>query len=396
MKKLNGGLELVPGYKFSNIECGIRYPDRLDYSIIFSQKECNAAAVFTQNMIKAAPVTISMTRKDNKIRAIIINATNANACTGDEGERNALRLSQSIAEGLGVNSDQILLASTGIIGQQLPVEKMLESHKKLLAKLSVSEGKNLPKAIMTTDTTPKAIALEFTCGSQKYRIAGTAKGSGMIAPNMATLLSFIITDAPIAKEELQKIFKEKIDSSFNSLTIDGDTSTNDTAIILSPANGTPLSKPEDLKEFSSALEEVLSHLSHELVRDGEGVNHVVEINVKGALSSHEAETIAKSVARSLLVKTAIFGKDPNWGRIACAAGYSGARVEGKKLSIFYDDIEIFHKGSPTDFKEEELNAILNKTFYTITLDMGLEDGSARILTSDLSYEYVKINAEYST
>jgi len=396
MKILEGGLELIPGYKFSNIECQIRYQDRLDYSLILTERDCNASAVFTTNKIQAAPVQISKTRYDNPIRAILINATNANACTGAEGDRNALALSEDIATKTGIRTEQILLASTGIIGHQLPLEKMLNSHDQLIKGLSANAGAELPRAIMTTDTKPKFIALSFSCGGKEYRIAGTAKGAGMIAPNMATLLSFIITDAPVKKADLDRIFKEKIKSSFNSLTIDGDTSTNDTAIILSPVSENYIYSDNDLKEFSKAVEKVLSHLSHEIVADGEGVNHVVEVSVLNAKDNRDAQLIARSISESLLVKTAIFGKDPNWGRIACAAGYSGADIAEEKLSISFDDNAIFEKGTPLDFLREELVSTLNKAFYTITLDIGLGKGTARMLTSDLSYDYVKINAEYST
>ncbi len=396
MEKLNGGLELVPGYRFSNIECQIRYKNRLDYSLIMADHDCNASAVFTTNKIKAAPVKISKSRINNPVRAILINATNANACTGSAGEENAVQLSDDIAAKTGIDTSQILIASTGIIGHQLPVEKMLQSHEKLLSGLSVNEGARISEAIMTTDTKPKYTAMRFETSMGQYTIAGTAKGAGMIAPNMATLLSFILTDAPVAKTDLDRIFADKIKSSFNSLTIDGDTSTNDTATILSPRSESYLTSREDLESFSEALGMILSDLSYQIVEDGEGVNHVVEINVINAASDKDAEIIARSISESLLVKTAIFGKDPNWGRIACAAGYSGAELDENCLSIHFDNTVIFQNGTPLNYSAENLSEILEKKFYTVTVDIGLGHHCSRMLTSDISYDYVRINAEYST
>ena len=397
MKKIEGGLENVKGYTFSSIKCGIRYENRLDYTIIASEGLCNAAGLFTTNKIFAAPVKICRERINNPIKAILINATNANACTGDEGYKNTLILTDDISAKLNAKPENILMASTGIIGRQLPIEKMLQSHQELISKLSPSMGTSVSEAIMTTDTVPKYCAVRFSSSDgNEYPIAGTAKGSGMIAPDMATLLSFIITDAPVRKNDLDIIFKEAVNKTYNSITIDGDTSTNDSAIILSPADIAPLTKAEDLEVFSKSLELLLYDLAEKLMFDGEGVTKVVKINVTGASNNKDARLIAKSVSQSLLVKTAIFGNDPNWGRIACAAGYSGADVDEKQLTIKIEDKALFKNGVTMDVNYSELEEILKQNSYTIFIDIGLGSGEASILTSDLSYEYVKINAEYST
>ena len=292
MKKIEGGLENVKGYTFSSIKCGIRYENRLDYTLISSEGLCNAAGLFTTNKIFAAPVKICRERINNPIKAILINATNANACTGDEGYKNTLLLTDDISAKLNVKPENILMASTGIIGRQLPIEKMLKSHKDLISKLSPSMGSSVSEAIMTTDTVPKYCAVRFSSSdANEYTIAGTAKGSGMIAPDMATLLSFVITDAPVGKSDLDRIFKEAINKTYNSITIDGDTSTNDTAIILSPADASPLSKTEDLEIFSKSLDMLLFDLAEKLMFDGEGVTKVVKVNVTGTAAVKDSRII---------------------------------------------------------------------------------------------------------
>jgi glutamate N-acetyltransferase/amino-acid N-acetyltransferase len=249
---------------------------------------------------------------------------------------------------------------------------------------------------MTTDTVPKQAAVSFTCEGREYRIAGTAKGSGMIAPRMATLLTFVVTDAPVERDELERIFRSAVNKTLNSITIDGDTSTNDTAIILSPDTGRYLNSAESLAAFTGALEAVLMKLAEMLVLDGEGATKSVKIHVINAATDDDAMLIARAVGESLLVKTAFFGNDPNWGRIACAAGYSGAALEEEKLSISIDGIPLLIYGVPRDADYSQLEAILKKRDYTVTIDIGLGDGDATMLTTDISYDYVKINAQYST
>lgn len=395
MKILSGGLENVKGFSFSTIKCGIRYENRLDYALIYSESPCNAAGVFTTNKITAAPVKICRERINNSIHAILINATNANACTGDEGFENVIRLTDDLAKKLKIPQNGILAASTGIIGRQLPVEKMLASHHELIKNLNISTGHSMAEAIMTTDTIPKEASAGFDHNGKSYSVAGIAKGSGMISPNMATLLSFLLTDAPIAPADMNIIFKKTVKKTFNAITIDGDMSTNDTAIILSPASGVYLSG-ESLKEFELSLEYVMNKLAELLIFDGEGATKGVRINVINASSEKDAELIASAVSKSLLVKTALFGNDPNWGRIACAAGYSGAELQEDKLSIYINKKALLIKGKPSEVDYKELEEILNLRNYTITIDAGLGDGEASMLTTDISYDYVKINATYST
>jgi len=395
MEVLNGGLENVKGFSFSTIKCGIRYENRLDYALISSEQPCNAAGVFTTNSITAAPVKICRERINNKIHAILINATNANACTGAEGFDNVIRLTNDLAEKMQIPQNSILAASTGIIGRQLPVEKMLSSHPELIKNLNISTGHSMAEAIMTTDTIPKEASAGFKHDGKTYSVAGIAKGSGMISPNMATLLSFILTDAPVAPPDMDTIFKRIIKKTFNAITIDGDMSTNDTAIILSPVSDAYLSG-ESLKEFELSLEHVMNKLAELLIFDGEGATKAVKISVINASSDRDAELIAASVSKSLLVKTAFFGNDPNWGRIACAAGYSGAELQEEKLSIYINKKGLFIKGKPSEVDYKELEDILKMRNYTITIDAGLGDGESSMLTTDISYDYVKINATYST
>ncbi|MCP4132074.1 MAG: bifunctional glutamate N-acetyltransferase/amino-acid acetyltransferase ArgJ [bacterium] len=396
MKVLQGGLENVPGYTFSAIQCGIRYKDRLDYSIIISDRPCVAAGTFTTNKIFAAPIKLCRERIDNPIQAILVNSTNANACTGDEGYTTACALTADIASRLSAAESSILMSSTGIIGRQLPLEKMKEAHEELLASKSAEMGKLFPEAIMTTDTFPKSVSISFTTSKGEYVMAGTAKGSGMIAPDMATLLAYVITDAPMGKTDLDTIFKRIITKSLNSITIDGDMSTNDTAIILSPQSESPLTEDADIQKFEEALERILIRLSKMLVSDGEGATKFVNVTVTGALSNEDAQQTAKTIAESALVKTAFFGMDPNWGRIAMAAGNSGVEMREESLCISFEGITLLEKGTPVDFDNDKLVELLSQKEFTVLVDLGLGKGSATMMTSDLSYDYIKINAEYST
>jgi glutamate N-acetyltransferase / amino-acid N-acetyltransferase len=396
MKKLEGGLENVPGYRFSAVEAGIRYENRLDYTLIAADDFCNAAGMFTRNRIISPAVRLSRQRIENPIKAILINSTNANTCTGDEGYSNALSLTADIAANLSVPEESVIMSSTGIIGHQLPREKMMSFHEKLVSELSREKGSQVPRAIMTTDTYPKSCSVSFDTAMGEYVIAGTAKGSGMIAPDMATMLSYAITDAPVKRDSLVKIFRSVTEDTLNSVTIDGDMSTNDTAILLSPAGNSFLEKKSDLESFNEALYSVMYSLSEMLVDDAEGGTKVVRIDIKNAANSEDAKRAARSIAESVLVKTAFFGNDPNWGRIAMAAGYSGAEIDEKKLSIYFDDLPLYLTGKPVDFENNDINKVMKQNRFTVTVDFGLGSSHAHMLTSDLTYEYVKINAEYTT
>ena len=395
IKELSGGLENVNIFKYAAIECGIRYENRLDFSLIYSDKPCWAAGVFTTNKFCAAPVILCRERIKNTIHAVVINATNANAATGKQGYDNAKLLAAELAKILSIDEKTVLMASTGIIGVQLPVEKMKKNLPILVKNLNSESGKLLPTAIMTTDTFPKQYALSFETSTGIYTIAGIAKGAGMIAPDMATLLCFVVTDFPLQQRLLQKLFTSSIAVSLNAITIDGDMSTNDTAILLSPAIHTKHTHA-DIDIFNNALTIMMKRLAYLIVSDAEGATKCVTIKVVGAANDIDAKIAAKSIAESLLVKTAIFGNDPNWGRIACAAGYSGAELREDKLSIYFEDISLFKNGSPVNFDKDRLIDILKRKEYTIVIDFGIGKSSFEYLTSDLSYEYVKINAEYST
>lgn len=395
IQELAGGLENVSLYKYAAIECGIRYPNRLDLSLIYSSEPCWAAGVFTTNKMCAAPVILCRERINNSINAILINATNANAATGKQGLENAKLLTRELSKLLSINENSVLMASTGIIGVQLPVDKMKNSLPVLVKNLSIEAGTLLPRAIMTTDTFPKQYAISFKTSTGLYTMAGIAKGAGMIAPNMATLLCFVVTDFPVEQHILQSLFYESVNVSLNAITIDGDMSTNDTAIILSPAKPS-VHNVDDIKTFNQALHLMMKKLAYLIVSDAEGATKCVTIKVIHAANDGDAKKAAKSIAESLLVKTAMFGNDPNWGRIACAAGYSGAELREDKLSIYFDEIPLFKDGSPVEYDKEKLMIILKKREYTITVDFGIGNSEFEFLTSDLSYDYVKINAEYST
>jgi glutamate N-acetyltransferase/amino-acid N-acetyltransferase len=396
MEFLDGGLEMVPGYSFSAVECGIRYSGRLDYCLIASEGLCNAAGVFTTNRIAAAPVKLCRQRIGGPIKALLANATNANACTGEQGHANAERLTRDMADRLGVSPASILMASTGIIGRQLPVEKMMSSHPALVSSLAPGNGGLIPLAIMTTDTKPKRACVSFETGRGRFRIAGAAKGAGMIAPNMATLLCFVITDAPLPRAGLEAALRRCVGATLNAITIDGDMSTNDTTLILSPCSDAPVGDPGGLERFEEALHALLARISEMLIADGEGTTKSVRIVVKNARTLRDAALAARTIAESMLVKTAFFGNDPNWGRIAAAAGRSGAEVEESALSIYIEGSPLLVKGTPSGADPGSIADIMKKNTFTVTVDIGLGKAEASMLTTDLSVDYVKINAEYST
>jgi glutamate N-acetyltransferase/amino-acid N-acetyltransferase len=396
MKKIATGMSSVPGFFFSAYKCGIRYENKLDFCLIFSQKPCVCSGMFTTNKVFAAPVKVCRERISNTIHGILINSTNANACTGEQGYDNVLTLTAEASRILNIPEDSLMMASTGIIGKQLPVEKMISSLNPLISALSAENGSMIPLAIMTTDTKPKETAREIETSIGTFRIAGSAKGSGMIAPNMATMLSFMITDAPIKKETLDRIFRSVVDRTFNAITIDGDMSTNDTALILSPISERMMTSDTDIAIFSDALFDLCKELSVMLVQDAEGGTKCVTVTVKGADNEKDAKRIAKSIAQSLLVKTAFFGCDPNWGRIACAAGYSDASFDAAELMISIDNCDLIVNGEPVQSNTEKLASIMKNPSYEVVVTVGKGSGVFSYLTSDISYDYVKINADYST
>jgi len=391
----------IKGFQFSAVEAAVKKPGRLDLALIFSQSPAQVAAVFTTNQVKAAPVLISQERAKNGVcRALIVNSGNANACTGEQGMADALDYARLASETLGIADDELLICSTGVIGQRLPVQRIRAGIQPLVDGLTAGTLANVASAIMTTDTFAKMEEREGQVAGTTYRIAGIAKGAGMIMPNMATMLSFLVTDAAVDADFLKSAFVEAVNGSFNAITVDGDTSTNDTALIMANgAAGNPTIKagtPEGA-EFTRLLHDVLLSLAKLIVKDGEGATKFVEIRVRGAVSGAEAKQGALAIANSLLVKTAFFGQDANWGRIICALGYSGIQMDQAQVDISFDDVAMVRKGVFVGGDAEERgSAVLKNKEFAVSIDLHVGTGEAAVYTSDLSYDYVRINADYRT
>jgi glutamate N-acetyltransferase/amino-acid N-acetyltransferase len=392
---------MLKGFKFAAVEAAIKKPGRFDLALIFSEQPADVAAVFTTNKVKAAPVLLDEERvKSGRVQALVVNSGNANACTGAQGMADAMDTARLVADGLCIPQESVLVSSTGVIGQFLPMERISGAIPPLVSACGGNSLEDVALAIMTTDTFPKTESRSGTAGGVAYTIAGVAKGSGMIMPNMATMLAFILTDAAVEPSLLKECFKKANDSSFNMITVDGDTSTNDTSLIMANgAAGTPLichGTPE-AKAFSDALNDLLLCLAKLIVKDGEGATKLVTITVKGAVSDSQAKQAAMSVANSSLVKTAFFGQDANWGRIFAAVGYSGVEVEQLKTELFFDDVQMVRDGLFVGKDAEARGTeVLKKPEFGVTVDLHLGSGSATVYTSDLSYDYVKINADYRT
>ncbi|SNB46209.1 bifunctional glutamate N-acetyltransferase/amino-acid acetyltransferase ArgJ [Geobacter sp. DSM 9736] len=390
----------VKGFKFSAVEAAVKKPGRLDLGLIFSETPAAVSAVFTTNRVKAAPVLLCMERVGAPCQALVVNSGNANACTGSRGMEDARKTAQLVAEGLGIPDEAALVSSTGVIGQPLPMDRITAAIPQLIEGLSTGTLDDISRAIMTTDTFPKLETRSGEAGGVPYTVAGIAKGAGMIMPNMATMLAFIVTDAAVDPGCLQRIFREACDSSFNVISVDGDTSTNDTALIM--ANGAaenPLigeGMPE-ASRFAGLVHDLLLSLAKQIVKDGEGATKFVTIRVNNASSVAEAKQAAMAIANSLLVKTAFFGQDANWGRIIAAVGYSGALVDPDSVDIFFDDVQMASDGVFAGGDAEQRGTeVLNRKEFTVTVDLKVGKGTATVYTSDLSYDYVKINADYRT
>ncbi|HEY8343699.1 MAG TPA: bifunctional glutamate N-acetyltransferase/amino-acid acetyltransferase ArgJ [Bacillota bacterium] len=395
MKTLSGGVTVARGYSASGLACGIKKNGAPDLALVFSELPARAAGVFTTNKVKAAPVIISQERVKGAVtRAVIINSGNANACVGEEGLSAARAISQSVAESLQIKPEEVLLASTGVIGVPLPTARIVDAIPALVSRLSTAGGTAAAQAIMTTDTYTKEWAIELQSG---IRIGGMAKGSGMIQPNMATLLSVITTDALLDQEVLQELLKKAVNKTFNRLTVDGDTSTNDSVFLL--ANGASgkagLTTKEEIQEFYEGLYEVCLQLAKMLVRDGEGATKFLTVRVYRASSEVEAEIAARAVANSNLVKTAFFGEDANWGRILTAVGYSGINFVPERVEISLGDLPVY-SGRGLPFDEEEAARILGEKEIEVNINLNQGEAEATIWTCDLSYDYVKINGSYRT
>jgi len=391
----------LKGFQFSVVEAAIKKPGRKDLALIFSEIPATAAAVFTTNAVKAAPVLLSAERiAGGKAQALVVNSGNANACTGAQGMLDARKTSQLLAAGLGIAEELVQVSSTGVIGVPLPMDRLTAAIPALVGACGSADIDDLATAIMTTDTFPKVAQRSGSVGGVSYTVAGVAKGAGMIMPNMATMLSFVLTDAAIDPALIDSIFRRSVDRSFNAITIDGDTSTNDTCLLMSNgAAGTPViaAGTAEAEQFAGLLDEVLLDLARLIVKDGEGATKFVEIRISGAESDADAKRAAMAVANSSLVKTAFFGQDANWGRIFAAVGYSGARVNPDLLALWFDDVCMANSGIFSGGDAEARGTeVLRKKEFSVRVDLGLGQGSATVYTSDLSHEYVSINAEYRT
>ena len=405
MKIIDGGVTAAKGFKAASTAAEIKYKGRTDMAMVFSEVPCVAAGTFTTNVVKAAPV-----RWDQDIvynhpgaRAVICNSGIANACTGEEGFSYCKETAKAASESLGIPEDSVLVASTGVIGMQLPIDRIANGVKAMAPKLEGSRGAGLEaaKAIMTTDTEKKEAAVEIEIGGKTVTVGGMCKGSGMIHPNMCTMLGFITSDVDISKELLQEALSEDIKDTYNMVSVDGDTSTNDTVLLLANGQaGNPkiTEKNADYEEFKKALNYVNTTLAKKIAGDGEGATALFEVKVIGAATKAEAVTLSKSVVTSSLTKAAIYGHDANWGRILCALGYSGVQFDPEKVDLYFESkagkIKIIENGVSTGYSEEEATKILSEDAVTAIADMKMGEASATAWGCDLTYDYVKINADY--
>ncbi len=405
MRQIEGGVTAAKGFEAAGVEAAVKYRDRKDMALVYSRVPCRAAGTFTTNVVKAAPVLWDkkLVEESPFVQAVVVNSGIANACTGKQGMDCCKAEAECAGRLLGIPAMAVLVASTGVIGMQLPRDRIQAGIEKLAAAKSdtAEAGLNAAKAIMTTDTVPKQIAVQTTIGGKTVTLGGMCKGSGMIHPNMCTMLGFLTTDVNISRELLGKALREDVVDSFNMISVDGDTSTNDTLLIL--ANG--LAENEEItaegaeyEEFCRALHFVTTWLAKKMAGDGEGATALFETKVVGAASKEDARILAKSVICSSLTKAAIFGHDANWGRILCALGYSGARFDPENVDLYFEGksgkIHIFSKGVACDYSEEEATGILSDPEVTVLADMHMGDAEATAWGCDLSYDYVKINADY--
>ena len=405
MKQINGGVTAAKGYEAASTAAGIKYQGRTEMALIYSQVPCVSAGTFTTNVVKAAPVKWDRQVVDSGagVQAVVVNSGIANACTGEEGMEYCKETAEAAAKALNIDAAGVLVGSTGVIGMQLPMQKLVDGIQVLAGKKAegLQSGHDAALAIMTTDTVEKEMAVEIEIGGKTVTIGGMSKGSGMIHPNMCTMLAFITTDAAITKEALQKALSEDVEDTYNMISVDGDTSTNDTAILL--ANGLAgnqeitYASPE-YETFKEALHMVNETLAKKMAGDGEGATALFEVKVVGAESIKQAKTLAKSVVCSNLTKAAIAGHDANWGRILCAMGYSGAQFDPEKVDLFFESkagkLQIIENGVATDYSEELATKILSEPEITATADIKMGDYSATAWGCDLTHEYININADY--
>jgi len=399
-KIVTGGITYPKGIKASGIRCGIRV-NKKDLALIYSEKLAEAAAMYTTNKFKAAPLIVTennLAKSKGKLQAILINSGIANACTGKKGLEDAWETINYVAKGLAIDHRYIAIASTGKIGEPLPLKKIKDGLKEAISGLSSAGGTEAAEAILTTDTLKKEIALTFRIGEKEVKIGGMAKGSGMINPNMATMLAFITSDISISQELLKDALQQVVEKTFNMISVDGDTSTNDMVIVM--ANGLAgnpgiIERDVNYSKFLKALYYVGEYLAKCIVRDGEGASKMIEVEVKDAPSFNEAKRVAKAVINSPLVKAAIFGGDPNWGRILAAVGYSGVEINPEKVGLYLKE-KIVEGGQPLKFSRQELHDYLSSSQeIKITIDLKMGKEKATAWGCDLTYDYVKINTKYS-
>lgn len=405
MEIIKGGVTAAKGFEAASTAAGIKYKDRTDMALIYSQAPCVAAGTFTKNVVKAAPVKWDqqVVGSGAKVQAVVVNSGIANACTGAEGFGYCKDTAVAAAKALDIPEDGVLIGSTGVIGKQMPIDKLIAGIDVLAGKKNdtLENGTEAAKAIMTTDTCEKELAAVIEVGGKQVTIGGMAKGSGMIHPNMCTMLAFVTTDAVIAKETLQKALSGDVDDTYNMISVDGDTSTNDTVILL--ANGLA-GNPEivygspEYEEFALALHAINEYLAKKIAGDGEGATALFEVKAVGCESVEQAKTLAKSIVCSNLTKTAIAGHDANWGRILCAMGYSGAQFDPEKVDLFFESkagkIQIIENGTAVDYSEAEATKILSEPEITAIADVKMGAEEAVAWGCDLTHGYIEINADY--
>lgn len=405
MEIVKGGVTAAKGFEAASTAAGIKYKDRTDMALIYSQAPCVSAGTFTRNVVKAAPVKWDRQVVDSgaMVQAVVVNSGIANACTGSEGFGYCKDTAEAAAKILDISPEGVLIGSTGVIGKQLPIDRLTAGIEALAAKKndSIENGTEAAKAIMTTDTREKELAVTIEVGGKTVTVGGMAKGSGMIHPNMCTMLAFITTDAAITKDALQKALSQDVDDTYNMISVDGDTSTNDTAVLL--ANGlaeNPVIEygSEDYKKFAEALHVINEYLAKMIAGDGEGATALFEVKAVGCESLSQAKTLAKAIVCSNLTKTAIAGHDANWGRILCAMGYSGADFDPEKVDLFFESangkIQIIENGTAVDYSEEEATKILSAKEVTAIADVKMGDQEATAWGCDLTHGYIEINADY--
>lgn len=405
MKQIKGGITVVPGFEAAAAAAQIKYEGRTDMALIYSSVPCVAAGTFTTNVVKAAPVKWDqkIVKQGGAVQAIIVNSGIANACTGEEGMQYCEETAQTAAEVFGIQKEQVLVSSTGVIGKQLPMEK-IQAGIHMLAQAKGNDklcGAEAAEAILTTDTHKKEAAVQLEIGGKTVTIGAMAKGSGMIHPNMCTMLSFLVTDAVIEKEVLQKVLSEDVEETYNMISVDGDTSTNDTVLFLANGlaqNASICPGTEEYKAFAAAVHTVNEQLAKAIAGDGEGATALLEVEVVGAADKEQAKKISKSVVCSNLTKTAVAGHDANWGRILCAMGYAGVSFVPEQVDLFLESaagtIQILSNGVALPYSEEKATEILSEEKVKILADLKLGDGKATAWGCDLTHGYIDINADY--